>query len=125
MKENTFTQFDRGRAILKYLAFAAVESTLYDSWPDEFKVKNLKNEIKRLKEAGFTINPHKLAVDEMEKLHFQKWDENLILVPQYLTPFLEEGIELTSIDGRTVTTPLEDTDSRGGILAYGVKILAA
>ena len=64
-----------------------------------------------------------LSIKEAEELGFRKWGENgLYLIPECFYDLLPVGIELTSIMGNKVVFDGSniDTDTRFGLLAYGI-----
>jgi len=122
------TTFEKCNAIKRTLLRAAAESTMYESWDNDFKLKNVLKvpEIvsKWEKEHGsFKIDPNEMTKEELEKLEFGKWDKesNLMLIPIWLYPYLADNLETISISGSKHTTKDEiDNDHRFGNLAYGV-----
>lgn len=67
---------------------------------------------------------NKLSRDDLYHLGFAKWDDtsDLLLVPLWFYPLLEEGTVLTSIHGSEAIVGEDDIDmdTRFGALAYGV-----
>lgn len=60
--------------------------------------------------------------EELKKLDFQWFDENLICMPIWVVDCLKDGTEITSIDGTTIIFDKSkglDKDVRFGITAYG------
>ena len=113
---------------LTYLANKLSESYIYDNWPDELKIREMKlgfdtvyEELK--KHIDFT----KLTVEEARELRFRRWDEdmpNLWLFPLYLVPIIPEGLEITYISGEKEKYQADkmDNDIRFGCVAYGIEI---
>lgn len=60
--------------------------------------------------------------DELYHLGFRRWDENLILIPLWIFPFIKDGVKLYCFDGEIVEKGKDeiDTDTRFGCMAYGV-----
>jgi hypothetical protein len=122
------TLFEKCNAIKRTILRATAESMMYKSWNDAFKLKNIQEvpEIvsKWEKEHGsFKIDPNQLTYDELKELEFSKWDDDIdiMLIPIWLYPYLEDNLETISISGSKHSTKKDiDTDHRFGWLAYGV-----
>jgi hypothetical protein len=95
--------------------------TKYESWSDEFsrsEIKKLYSKIiKEFKGIDFTV----FTEEELKKLGFKNWDEEIILAPIWVIECLSEGTEMTSISGNTIKVGDEelDLDIRMGVTAYG------
>lgn len=59
-----------------------------------------------------------------KKLGFGNWKDGIKLIPLYLLPIIPIGTELISIMGNSIQFDGNniDTDTRGGLLAYGIKV---
>lgn len=60
--------------------------------------------------------------DELYKIGFGNWNNNLILLPTWIVPFIEPTATVESINGRATTLEDCDKDDRFGCLAYGFVI---
>jgi len=126
--KNELTTFEKCNAIKRTLLRAVAESTMYESWDDNYKLKNIL-EVPEIiskweeKYGSFKIDPNEMSKEELEKLEFSEWDEasNLMLIPIWLYPYLADNLKTTTIDGSKHTTKSEiNNDHRFGSLAYGV-----
>lgn len=63
-----------------------------------------------------------LTLEEAKELRFRRWDEesNLYLIPIWLYPMIPGDLELTSIGGTKAFKEDIDSDTRFGMLAWGV-----
>jgi hypothetical protein len=60
------------------------------------------------------------AKHKLEELGLKAWDENgLMLLPEKLLKFIPDNMIMTSINKHRRYKKQIDTDTRGGILAYG------
>lgn len=52
---------------------------------------------------------------------FRNWDDEIMLLPVWVVDHVKPGESLTCIDGTKVTVGVDaiDTDTRGGVVAYG------
>lgn len=95
--------------------------TKYESWSDTFsrsEVKSLYEKIvKEFKGIDFTV----FTSDELKRLGFKDWDEEVILAPIWVLDCFEEGMKVVSMNGNEVTVSKDglDTDVRMGVTAYG------
>jgi len=122
------TLLDRCEAIKRTILRATAESMMYESWDDEFRLKNIR-EVPEIvskweeKHGSFKIDPNEMTEEDLIKLDFGQWSEesNIRLIPIWLYPYLSDEIETISISGSKHTTKAEiDTDHRFGCLAFGV-----
>lgn len=95
--------------------------TKYDSWSDNFsrsKIKSLYSEIiKEFKGIDFKV----FTEEELKKLGFKNWDEEIILAPIWVIECLPEGAEIASISGGSLIVGDKELnlDIRMGVSAYG------
>lgn len=63
-----------------------------------------------------------LTLEEAKELRFRRWDEesNLYLIPIWLYPMIPANLELTSIEGTKAFVEDIDSDTRFGVLAWGI-----
>lgn len=62
-----------------------------------------------------------LTLEEARELRFRKWDESdLYLIPIWLYPMIPDNLELTSIGGNKARKEDIDSDTRFGVLAWGL-----
>jgi hypothetical protein len=113
--------FNEALRLNSILATLAVESIIYKSWSDEFRVSNIRKEIDKLKDQ-YNIDPYLFTSEQLMQLGFGKWTEYLRLVPLGLFPFLKEGTLLTSIMEKSVVVGIDeiDNDARFGYISYGI-----
>ncbi len=74
--------------------------------------------IKQFDNTDFT----QFTVDELKRLDFKMWDDNLILMPIWAIDCLPDGAEVYSIDESKVTFNKSiglDKDVRFGVTAFG------
>ncbi len=66
------------------------------------------------------------TLEELLLLGFGRWDEELILIPLWIFPFINDGVKLYSFDGEVVEKGKDeiDTDFRFGCMAYGINIVS-
>jgi hypothetical protein len=120
--------YEKCCAIRHAIMTRVAESQIYESWSDEFRLKNIRGffseTIQKWSETeSFEIDASDLTKEEMELLGFCKFSENSngYLIPIWLYPFLKESIETSCIDGSSKLNKSEmDTDHRFGYLAYSV-----
>lgn len=104
------------------------EVNLYTSWDESFKVKEIQESLDEFnKEIINYIDLNNLTQEEAKELGFKKYSEdkpNLWLIPLYLTPLLQEGFKVISIDGeeKIIGKDYIDDDSRYGCISYGIEI---
>lgn len=128
MSDKKLTVFEKCEAIKNAILRAVGEAMAYDNWSDEFKLKNIAETPEIVskwedKYGSFKIDPSQMTTEELKKLGFGKWDEEneMMLIPIWLYPYLAEKLDTISISGSKHTTKAEiDTDHRFGNLAYGV-----
>ncbi len=93
----------------------------FETWSDEFsrtKITSLYDKIiKEFKGIDFTV----FTEEELKKLGFKNWDEEVILAPIWVLECIPVGAEMASIGGDTVIVTEEplDNDIRMGVTAYG------
>jgi len=101
---------------------AFAETTQYQKWSDDFARK----ECMEAKQAVpcESVNPKDFSKEEAESLGFQRWskDSNLMLIPMWLLPALNQDVEVESISGDIKKVKDIDNDNRRGLLAFGVQI---
>lgn len=96
------------------------------SWDEDFALQQIRELPDRIKTYPWfsPIDPNDLTHDQMVRLGFRRFDEEngLMLIPLWLFPFLPPTLHCSTITGRTTTfnTCDLDTDTRFGMLAYGV-----
>ena len=67
------------------------------------------------------IDWENLTLEEARELRFRKWDESdLYLIPIWLYPMIPADLELTSIGGTKAFVEDIDSDTRFGVLAWGL-----
>lgn len=104
------------------------ETTTYESWSNDYKVKAIKNASDKMyAELAKHINIETLTAEEAKELRFCKWSDempNLWLFPLWMLPLIPEGMMVMDISGETY--PFErataDDDIRFGCLAYGIEV---
>jgi hypothetical protein len=119
----TYSQVQTLRS--RFLTHAA-ESAQYASWSNDFARTNVAEFI-AMERKLCRFDPHALTLDQLKELGFGHWDDDLLLIPLWLHPFLEAGIVLKDIGGGYVTVTYDengkcsiDNDHRFGMLAYGI-----
>jgi hypothetical protein len=129
--EKTILNYAQTQNLKEHLFTTMSMSATYRSWDAEFARQQVTRFIdKQAKEVR--IDPTQFLIGELLNLGFRWWDDkrNLLLIPLWMHPFLEEGITLRSIANRDVIVELDedfrpsnvDDDSRGGVLAFGVVV---
>lgn len=73
--------------------------------------------IEEFKGIDFTL----FSLEELDKLGFREWDDEIILAPIWAVECFEKGIEIYSISGdkQIVGEAVLDLDVRMGVTAYG------
>lgn len=101
---------------------AFAESTQYEKWSDEFSRKECVEA--KCAVPCESVNPFEFTKEEAESLGFQRWskDSNLMLIPMWLLPALNQDIQVECISGDIKKVSEIDNDNRRGLLAYGVQI---
>lgn len=120
-KEKYFTVFKNYK---KRASNLIADISTYDSWTDSFcreEIKDLYSElIKYFKGVDFT----QFTINELKKLDFGMWDDNIILMPSWAIDCITEGQLLTSIDGEDIIYNSDrklGKDTRFGLTAFGFK----
>ena len=95
-----------------------------DSWHNDFKVERL-NEIYaelRLALRGLHLDLHDMTKEDLMLLGCQPIKSGLMLLPMYLYEGLPNGTELVTLSGKKCVVGVDklNSDTRGGLLAYGV-----
>ncbi len=120
--------YEKCKTIRRMIMTRAGEIMIYN-WGDSFckkQIHGFPNELKTRIKGGkdlFDIQISQLTKDQMDDLGFGKWsvDDDKMLIPIWLYPFLPEKIKTRSIsDSGTIKKSPMDTDHRMGYLAYGV-----
>lgn len=102
----------------------------YDDWSEDTRKKEIDNSFKILNEQFSKIDFTKCTKDELLSLGFSEFCDfdcepnGLMLIPIWLYDALPDGIELRSILNYNVIKGKDyiDLDTRGGYLAFGIKI---
>lgn len=127
------TTYEKCQMIRKLIVNRASEGLVYkEHWGQDFRIEQI-DEIPKVVEAwearspetgSWKIQPADLTLKEMEELGFGLFSHGLTsrLIPLWLYPFLADEIYVECIDGEksTMRKSEMDTDSRYGLLAYGV-----
>ena len=119
-------------SVLKSAVFNRMsESATYRTWKPEYAVLNVTEFIDEQRKVK-AIDPNVLTLPEMKQLGFGNWDDDMYLVPLWMHPFLKAGIKLHCINDRDYEVTYDekgnssiDDDTRGGMLAYGVRTKTA
>jgi len=92
----------------------------YDNWSDDFKLKEIDEGYKQFV-TDLNINFTDYSKEELTKLGFSMWDDDLILMPLWAFHICEEGLILTSIGGEEKEKGKDDidTDISFGCIAWG------
>lgn len=122
-KEYTIANNIRAR-----LLTGAGEVIQYTSRSDQSLVNSIRDRPKAiLADSAFEpIDPNNMSKWELDQLGFMVWskegDEELLLIPIWLLPFLAPEVQLGCIDGSRGMVKREqiDNDHRFGMLAWGV-----
>lgn len=80
---------------------------------------------KVLEQIKESLDWNDIDKDTCRILGFGKWDDdsNLYLIPAYMYPIIPIGLKVTTIlDNEEEFNGKNDTDSRFGCLAFGIKI---
>ena len=100
----------------------------YDSWSDEFQVKEIARAMSPKSNFGFSEIPmiqkedlEAMTWSELVDFGFVNWGSELLLIPLYLAPFMDPDMELTSIMGKVSTLSECDKDARQGCIAFGIE----
>lgn len=93
----------------------------YDNWTNEYCRKEINNLYKMLIVTFKNVDFTQFSVVDLEKLGFQWFDDNLILMPIWAIDCLPIGCEVISINGqkKIVGTDYLDKDTRSGVTAWG------
>jgi len=77
-----------------------------------------------LKKYFEDVDFHRFNFDELKQLGFSPWDDNLILTSPTMLSLMKRGTTLRTISGdiKIVGVDEIDTDTRFGMLAYGLMI---
>jgi len=121
------TTFEKCKHIRSLIIRVSSEILCY-SWDSDFCKKQIKKipdivmEWEKSEKTSFKINPNEMYESELLDLGFCRWseEEDLLLIPLWMFPFLSKKIEFTSIVGSKVKLKEMDSDHRGGCLAYEV-----
>lgn len=95
--------------------------TKYDGWSGDTRrseaTKLYDLIVKEFEGIDFTV----FSTDELKKLGFKEWDEEVILAPIWALDCLTEGTKIVSMNGDEITVGEYnlDTDVRMGVTAYG------
>lgn len=120
------TPFETCKAIRLSVLRTTAEVMAYQTWSDEFALKQIRELSDSIKRASWydAINPNDLTLEEMRELGFARWSEDdpLMLIPLWLFPFLVPVFDGGCISGEKgpLVHSQMDNDNRGGVLAYGV-----
>jgi hypothetical protein len=113
--------YKKCQIIRDFILRTATEIIVYD-WDAEFSKKELLNIVEACKINN--IDPYDLTRAEMLDLGFGVWSKKnpMLLIPLWLYPFLVEEITVGCLNGDKIKIKKSeiDTDSRFGMLAYGV-----
>jgi hypothetical protein len=85
---------------------------------------NIDTDVFKLKIVEYfgKIDYYKFSWDELLKIGFATWDDNLILIPKYQYPCIIEGTILKNINGDEIIFEegVTDDDDRFGYLSFGL-----
>lgn len=103
--EQEYTDFEKAVLVRRNMATVSAEIAMYDRWPVEYSVKEIRSRNQKLVDHCRGISVMAFTQDQCDALDFSKWsdDSELRLIPVWLYPHLRYGDRLTCIDGSTVT----------------------
>lgn len=120
--EEYIQMYNNYKSMLSHTAGQIV--TYKESWDDNF----CRSEINKCYEALVSefkdINFLDFTDGELKQLDFKFWDDDLLLMPVWAIDFLKEGMEVHSINEKSIVIKDGDKlskDSRFGSTAYGFK----
>lgn len=129
----TLTPFEQAQEVRRSMAMAAADAVIYRSWPDDFRLSQIREKNDRLCQLCRGIPLDGLTVAECDDLGFGRWSEGnpLRLIPIWLYPHLRYGDTVTSFTGKAVIVGTDytnpdsgdgyvDNDARFGCLAFGI-----
>lgn len=114
--------YEQCRRIRNALLQQVSEIVCYTHWSDKFCVKEIREMVSKL---GNTVDVSQLTQQQMIDLGFRYFseDSDLLLIPLWLYPFLEDDIKCIAIDGKAINEKSKiDTDHRYGMLAFGINV---
>lgn len=129
----TLTPFEQAKEVRRSMAMAAADAVIYRSWPDDFRLSQIRDKNDRLRALCRGIPLDGLTVAECDELGFGRWSSEtpLRLIPTWLYPHLRYGDTVTSFTGRAIVVSEDytnpdsgegyvDNDARFGCLAFGI-----
>jgi hypothetical protein len=129
-EENSMTVEEKIEAIRRRIINGVAEIKEYhEHWGSDFSLKEL-NEIFSNKSSFGRNSIDYITIDELQTVPKQKlfeygfgnWDGGLILIPLWITYFMEPTTEIISISGDWSTISECDKDTRFGCIAYGFSV---
>lgn len=117
--------YEQCKLIQRIILGRAAEVMNYTEWTSDYaahKLRSIRADIKGID----TINISELTKAEALSLGFVQLNEHsqICLIPLWLYQFLPDGLDYESINGDKVTKVSNiDNDNRGGVLAYGIKLV--
>lgn len=129
----TLSPFQQAQEVRRSMAMAAADAVIYRSWPDDFRLSQIRDKNRRLQDLCRGIPLDGLTTAECDDLNFGRWSDEtpLRLIPTWLYPHLRHGDTVTSFTGRAIvvgenytdpdaTEGYVDNDARFGCLAFGI-----
>lgn len=117
IKEEIINTYNNYKSNLSYVA-----SDIVNGQTSDLRIINLyKKLIYNIGKIDFTL----FTIDELYKLDFNKWDDNLILMPLWAIDCLPIGIEVYSINSNKIIIDENsnlDKEARYGLSVYGFLI---
>lgn len=126
------TPFEQAQEVRRSMALAASDAVIYRSWPDDFRLSQIRDKNERLRQLCRGIPLDGLTDAECDALNFGRWSAEtpLRLIPVWLYPHLRYGETVHSFTGREVVVGTDytnpdtdgyvDNDARFGCLAFGI-----
>lgn len=121
-------EFLRG-VLLRLATTAACTRAYQPNWSPDFCAEEIDQAWRDKGHGFFRPTRRRLTAEELraaspEELHklgFANWDENLVLIPLWAWNYVADDEELTCISGKTAVKGRDyiDLDQRDGALAWG------
>lgn len=123
--------YDKFITTMGTLANRAAYAVCYDTWSDKFAREEIKDTVNKCKEDVAFEDQRtwdtliSFPVNKLLDLGFRHWNENILCIPLWILTIMPDDISFKGVDifGTEVTINNKiDNDTRGGVLAYGLKI---
>jgi hypothetical protein len=118
---------DKIRNIQRRILTAASETVVYQTnWGQEYALKNITSACSPEDSFSFPVietmtldDLRTCSREELYSVWFGNWEDDLLLIPLYLVPFIYKFEKVHSISGQESMLMNCDSDARFGCIAYG------